>query len=84
LAVTGTLGVKPVSTNAPTLATSKSGNNLTLSWPADHAGWRLQAQTNSSGIGTNWFTVSGSTNGLSVTVPIVSTNPCVFYRLVYP
>jgi hypothetical protein len=76
----------PVSTSPPTLATSKSGNSLTFSWPQDHAGWRLQVQTNSmtTGISTNWFTVPGSTNVLSLTVPIVSTNPTVFYRLIYP
>jgi hypothetical protein len=84
LAVDGTLRVMPVNTNPPTLATSQSGNSLTLSWPADHAGWRLVAQTNNTGLGTNWFTVSNSTNVLSVTVPIVPGNPCVFYRLVYP
>jgi hypothetical protein len=86
LAVDGTLRVMPVNTNPPTLATSQSGNSLTLSWPSDHAGWRLQVQTNTTatGIGTNWFTVSNSTNVLSVTVPIVQANPCVFYRLVYP
>jgi autotransporter-associated beta strand protein len=84
LAVDGTLRVMPVNTNSPTLAASSSGNSLTLSWPQDHAGWRLQVQTNSAGLGTNWFTVASSTNNLSVTVPIVSTNPPVFYRLVYP
>jgi hypothetical protein len=86
LAVDGTLRVMPVNTNSPTLATSKSGNSLTLSWPPDHAGWRLQVQTNSTAVGlnTNWFTVANSTNVLSFTVPIASTNGCVFYRLVYP
>jgi autotransporter-associated beta strand protein len=84
LAVSGTLSVMPVNTNSPTLATSKSGNSLTLSWPQDHGGWRLQAQTNSTGLGTNWVTVPGTTNALSYTVPIASTNPAVFFRLVYP
>jgi autotransporter-associated beta strand protein len=84
LAVDGTLRVMPVNTNSPTLGTSKSGNSLTLSWPADHAGWRLQVQTNTAGLGTNWLTVANTTNNLSLTVPIVPTNPPVFYRLVYP
>jgi hypothetical protein len=86
LAVDGTLRVMPVNTSPPTLATSQSGNSLTLSWPPDHAGWRLQVQTNSTtiGISTNWITVPNSANVVSVTVPMVSTNPCVFYRLVYP
>jgi autotransporter-associated beta strand protein len=86
LAISGTLRVMPVNTAPPTLAATSSGSSLTLSWPQDHAGWRLQVQTNSSavGIGTNWFTVPGSTNAVSVTVPVVLDNPCVFYRLVYP
>ena len=41
---------------------SHSPPRLTLSWPADHTGWRLQAQTNNptTGLGTNWFDVPGS------------------------
>jgi hypothetical protein len=75
-----------VSTNSPTLTSAKAGNSLTLSWPADHGGWRLQVQTNSlsTGINNSWATVPGSTNTLSVTIPIVSGNPTVFYRLIYP
>ncbi len=85
LAVDGTLRVAPVNTTAPTLTSSKTGGNLTLAWPADHAGWRLQVQTNSlaTGINTNWVTVPASTNVTSVTLPIAGA-PTVFYRLVYP
>jgi hypothetical protein len=86
LAVDGSLRVIPVNTNPPTLAASQSGNSLTLSWPPDHAGWRLMAQTNQLNVGlsNNWVTVPGTTNALSYTVPIVATNPTVFYRLQYP
>ncbi len=86
LATDGTLRVSTVNTNSPTMATAKTGNSLTLSWPADHAGWRLQVQTNSAstGLNNNWATVPGSTNAVSVTVPVVSGNQTVFYRLVYP
>jgi hypothetical protein len=63
-----------------------TGTNLNLSWPADHLGWRLLVQTNQVivGLSTNWFTWPNSTNWTSVTIPILSANPSVFFRLVYP
>jgi autotransporter-associated beta strand protein len=59
---------------------------LTLSWPADHIGWRLQAQTNaiSVGLGTNWFEIPNSavTNQMTLTVDPMAGS--IFYRLIYP
>jgi autotransporter-associated beta strand protein len=72
---------------APTNITFKvNGPNLELSWPADHTGWRLQAQTNSrtAGVKTNWADVQGSTLVNSVTNAIDKNNGTVFYRMVYP
>ena len=84
LMIDGTLRV--VSTAPPTLTSTASENLLSVSWPADHIGWRLQVQTNSSssGLGVNWFDVPNAlaTNGLTFTVD--PTADCVFYRLVYP
>ena len=77
--------VNPVGT--PTAITSGvTGTNLSLSWPADHLGWRLLVQTNQLNVGlsTNWFTWPNSTNWISVTIPILPANPSVFFRLVYP
>jgi hypothetical protein len=65
----------------------KSGNQLVLSWPFDHTGWQLQAQTNPVTVGitaANWFSVANSTATDQITVPITLTNGCVFYRLMYP
>jgi hypothetical protein len=86
LAVDGTLRVALATPAPPTLTTTVSNGNLTLSWPADHVGWSLQAQTNrlTVGITNNWVTVPGTTNALPYTVPLVSTNPAVFYRLISP
>ena len=91
LAINGTiLALGPtVNTNPTNITATVSGNVLTLSWPADHTGWRLQAQTNAvvTGLVNNsnaWITVSGST---AVNTNIVTINPAngaVFYRLVYP
>jgi autotransporter-associated beta strand protein len=89
LAGTGSLLIAtPVATNSPPLAYlySSGGNSLTFSWPADHTGWRLEAQTNtlSSGLGTNWATVANSSGTNQIVVPIITTNGSVFYRLIYP
>ena len=61
LATQGTLRVITTS-NAPITA-QLAAHQLSLSWPADHLGWYLQAQTNAPGVGltTNWITVPGST-----------------------
>jgi hypothetical protein len=78
-----------VGTNSPALAyiysTSGSGS-LTLSWPTDHTGWRLEAQTNSlaAGLGTNWATVANSSGTNKMVIPIITTNGSVFFRLIYP
>jgi hypothetical protein len=60
-----------------------SGTTLALSWPATHLGWTLQAQTNSLsvGLGTNWVDVTGTASVTSTNMPIIPTNPTVFYRL---
>jgi hypothetical protein len=67
----------------PTQCTaSLNSGQLQLSWPADHTGWRLQAQTNL--LGTNWVTVANSSGTNQMVIPISPTNGCVFFRLVYP
>ena len=78
--------VVTVNLNPPMLVSSSTGNTLTLSWPADHLGWRLQVQTNTlnSGLGKNWFTWPNSTNLTSVPILLNPANPSVFFRLVYP
>ncbi len=75
-----------VNTTPPTLTATVSGNTLNLSWPADHLGWRLLAQTNSlsTGLGTNWVTVPGSMGTTSQSLTIDPAAPTVFFRLVYP
>ncbi len=90
LAVNGTIQVIPsVNTNPTNITASVIGNVLTLSWPADHTGWRLQVQTNTLANGLNpasaaWSTVSGSTNVSSTAININPANGSVFYRLIYP
>ena len=52
-----------VNTTPTTLMFAPVGNTLDISWPQDHIGWRLEAQTNSLAVGitTNWVTIPGST-----------------------
>ena len=79
----GTLTVTgAVALNTTNILALVSGNNLQLSWPADHIGWWVQAQTNN--LGTNWFSLPGSTSTNLMFVPINSTNQSVFYRLASP
>jgi autotransporter-associated beta strand protein len=83
----GTLSVvSGVNTNPTNITATVSGGNLNLSWPADHTGWRLVAQTNAlnHGLGTNWVTWPNSTTTNAVSVPINSANPATFFQLVYP
>lgn len=78
--------VRPISLTPPQVSFSAVGNQFQLSWPLDHTGWFLQAQTNSPGvgIGTNWFSVSGSNLTNQLSLPMNRANGAVFLRLVYP
>jgi hypothetical protein len=69
-----------------TLAVQSNGNQLTLSWPTDHRGWRLQIQTNNSpaGLSTNWVTWPNSQQTNQVFLPLDQALGTVFLRLVYP
>src|SRR5439155_3437535 len=84
LATDGTLRI--TSTIASNIAVQVTGNQLTLSWPSDNIGWRLQGQTNAIGVGLNdtWFDVTGSKATNRVVVTINPANGSAFYRLVYP
>ena len=87
LAANGSIAVVQTVNLTPTsLALQLVSTGLTLNWPVDHTGWRLQSQTNyqGAGLGTNWFDVSGSTETNIWVVPVDETIPSVFFRLTYP
>ncbi len=75
-----------VNTSPTNLTSSVTGNQLTLTWPADHTGWKLQSQTNdlNTGISTTWYDVAGSAATNQMTIPIDPASPAVFYRMTYP
>jgi len=80
------VSASPTSTAPVNLSFAQASGAFELTWPADHTGWRLQSQTNTlgTGLGTNWFDVSGSTTTNSLSLPIDLLNDTVFYRLIYP
>ncbi len=79
--------ISPVNANPTNIVFSTASNpsQMTLSWPLDHTGWQLQAQTNllTVGISSNWVNVAGSTATNKILIPINLTNGTVFYRLIY-
>ncbi len=78
------LGTPPVNPYPGPIQFSVTGNQLTLGWPTNF-GWTLQIQTNdlSTGLGTNWVDVPGSTTITNIAVPVSATNGSVFYRIRY-
>lgn len=84
LATTGTLGVETGPAEPPTLSVLWNGASLTLSWPGEYTGYRLEAQTNSAAVGlsTNWAPVTGAGN--PAVLPVDPANGAVFFRLVNP
>ena len=73
-------------TNPTNIVVQVTGTNLTLNWPADHIGWRLEVQTNdlTQGLGTNWVEVVGAAATNQMTIPLDPANGSVFYRMIYP
>jgi hypothetical protein len=78
-----------VNTTPTNIVATVSGTNFTLSWPADHTGWRLLSQTNNlaNGVSRNtndWIAITGSASTNQITIPIIRTNKAGFFRLIYP
>lgn len=67
------------------LVSQMVGNQLELSWPTDHIGWELEAQTNTPGAGlsNDWYVVSGSSATNVVFFPVNPANGSAFLRLFY-
>lgn len=77
---------RPVSIAPPTLGLTRNSNLFQFNWPSSHLGWRLERQTKSlaTGLGTNWFTIPGSSATNWISIPVDAINASVFFRLVYP
>jgi autotransporter-associated beta strand protein len=83
LTVDGSIQVMVVSTVPTNIVTLVQGGIVTLSWPADHTGWRLQSKTNSLA-GTNWVDILDANQTNQINIIIDPANPAVFFRLTYP
>jgi uncharacterized membrane protein len=68
----------------PEMSVEINGNELILSWNPPSLGWRLEWQTNSAGISSNWTTLINPINTDSVSVPFDASQRSVFFRLVQP
>jgi autotransporter-associated beta strand protein len=81
LSVISTLSLAPTEISAAVVS-----NNLQISWPPSHIGWRLEAQTNAAGagLGAVWFDVPNANLTNEMALPIDVLNGSVFFRLVYP
>ena len=61
---------------------ANGGEAISLSWPVNFVGCRLQTQTNS--LGTNWVTVPDSANVSQFTLPISTSGKSALFRLIWP
>ena len=80
------VSARPTSIDPPQIVVSRNGDQLEFTWPTDHLGWRLEAQTNSlaTGLGSNWIPILESAETNRVFVLISSDNEAVFFRLTHP
>ncbi len=80
------VGARPTSSASVAIGVTNAPGQLKFSWPADHTGWQLQAQTNTlaSGLGTNWVNVPGSMQTNRMATSLNATNGAVFFRLLRP
>jgi hypothetical protein len=80
------VAAQPISSTVPQFSYLVSGGQIQITWPQDHTGWILQAQTNplNAGLGTNWVAIPASTQTNQITMAIDSTAGSVFFRLAYP
>ena len=78
LHVTSSVNLTPTN-----LVASLQNGALELQWPADHTGWLVESNSLDLTVPGDWFVVPGSDATNSLTIPIGSNPPHVFYRLRY-
>src|SRR5690606_26207795 len=83
LATDGTLRItdSTVNTTPTNLVVELTGNQLELSWPESHIGWRVETNAASITQADAWFELPGSatTNRVFLTIDPAQAN--VFYRM---
>jgi hypothetical protein len=80
------VSARPTSSSPVAINVTYASGQLQFSWPADHAGWLLQSQTNSLAVGlsTNWVNVASSDQTNQMTLLLNAADGTVFFRLVRP
>jgi predicted CxxxxCH...CXXCH cytochrome family protein len=74
----------PTVTTSTNLTAALNAGQVTLNWPADHAGWRLQTQTGLTAGSGGWSDINGSRETNSWIVPVNRSTQSVFFRLAWP
>jgi hypothetical protein len=74
----------PSSMTAVAINYGLGGGGLQLSWPPDHAGWRLLMDTNDLSIPGGWTMVPNSAYTNQVTVPFSLLVSNAYFQLTYP
>lgn len=74
------IATQPTSTK---LSAALNGTQLTLNWPADHTGWRLQTHA-STLAASGWSDVIGARQTNTWIVSINDAGPSMFFRLAWP
>ncbi len=75
---------RAIATTPPNLAHHADSGALTLAWPEEHTGWRLQTNAAGATAPGRWFTWPESTKTNRVVLPVAAGETNVFFRLVYP
>jgi hypothetical protein len=85
-AASSEVSTRPLASGATNLTLTASSGGLQISWPSDHTGWILQAQTNAltGGLGTQWTAVANANATNLLNVGADRTPGSVFFRLVHP
>jgi predicted CxxxxCH...CXXCH cytochrome family protein len=74
----------PTLTTSTNLTAALNVGQVTLNWPADHAGWRLQTQTGLTVGSGHWSDMNGSRETNNWIVPVNRSTQSVFFRLAWP
>jgi hypothetical protein len=77
------VSARPTSSASVAMNAANAAGQLQISWPTDHTGWQLQAQTNTLTSG-NWVNVPGSMQTNQMAMLFDATNGAVFFRLMRP
>jgi hypothetical protein len=84
LDTSGSISVTGTAVGSPVLTVSRNGDQLILAWDSTtYPGYNVQAQTNNSGLGSNWAD-TGLGPVSPVTIAVNPANPPVFFRLSNP